>query len=93
MSIKAFILGAATLASVALPGVASAQRYGGYGYGNGGYYGRGYDRDDRRDYRDNRHDDRHRWEQRRRWKERERRREWAHGRRYHDRYDRGYYGY
>ena len=91
MSIKTMILGIAAVASVALPGAASAQNYGGYGYGygNGGYHGQSYDRDDRRDYREDRHD-RRRWEQRRRWEERQRRREWQHARHHHDRDDRGY---
>ena len=68
MSIKKLILGIATLASVALPGVASAQRYDGYGYGNSvrydRYQGDRYDRHDRRD----------RWQERRRWREIQRRR-------------------
>jgi hypothetical protein len=88
MSIKKLILGIATLASVALPGVASAQRYDGYGYGYGApvrydrYYGDRYDRYDRRD----------RWQERRRWREIQRRREWERRHRHdwrgygHDRY-------
>ena len=76
MSIKAFILGAATLASVALPGVASAQHYGGgYGY-NGGYHGRYDDRRDARAYE--RQDRRH-------WREVERRRRWEWQHRHHGR--------
>ena len=84
MSIKTMILGVAAIASVALPGAASAQRYG-YGYG-AGYYGQRFDGyDDRYD----RHE-RHRWEQRRRFEERERRREWERRQRYYDHYNRGY---
>ncbi|WP_425229316.1 hypothetical protein [Sphingomonas sp.] len=97
MSIKTIILGLTAVASVALPGVASAQSYGG-GYGNGGYYGQRYDdrggyRNDERDYRFDDRRDRHRWEERRRWEERERRRAWERAHRFHDRYDgydRGY---
>lgn len=95
MSIKTLILGVAAVASVALPGVASAQSY--YGYGNGGYgngyYDRGYgDRDGYRDYRDDRHAE-HRYEQRRRWEERQRRNYWKHLHHDRERYDRDGYGY
>lgn len=86
MSIKTMIFGIAAVASVALPGVASAQSYGQYGYGNGGYQGQRYD------YRGDRHD-RQRWEQRRRWEEKQRRREWQRAHRHHERYDRGGYRY
>ena len=94
MSIKTFILGAATLVSLALPGAVSAQRYGG-GYVAPIGYDRHYDdrrsfRDDRRDYRNDR---RHRWQERRQWRELQRRREWQRrhhrdGRGYGDRYSR-----
>ena len=96
MSIRSFILGAATLASVALPGVASAQSYGYYGGGNG-YYGApsrgdGYYRDG---YDDRRYDARERRDERRRWKEieRQRRWEWQHHHQYRDGYDHDGYRY
>lgn len=89
MSFKTMILGVAAAAAVALPGVASAQSYGGYG---GGYRGQshGYDQGyhGRYDARDDRHD-RKRWEQRRRWEEKQRRREWQRAHR-HGGYDRDY---
>ncbi|WP_375391412.1 hypothetical protein [uncultured Sphingomonas sp.] len=93
MSIRSFILGAATLASVALPGVASAQSYGYYGGGNG-YYASDRDQGYYRDRGDDRrYDARARRDEHRRWKEieRQRRREWQH--RHHGReqyYNDGY---
>lgn len=85
MSIKKLILGIATLVSVALPGVASAQRYDGHGYGAPVRYDR-YESD-----RYDRHDRRDRWQERRRWREIQRRREWERRHRHdwrghHDRY-------
>jgi hypothetical protein len=85
MSIKSMILGVAAIASVALPGAASAQYGRGYGQG-GGYYGQSYGHQGGYDYRGDRHD-RKRWEQRRRWEEKQRRREWQRAHRHHDRYD------
>lgn len=90
MSIKTFVAAAAALAAVALPGAASAQRYG-YDYRDGpGRYERAYDgRHDGRDYR------RQRWEDHRRWREIQRRRAWEMRHRYdrHQRYDDRYYRY
>lgn len=90
MRIRTLFIAAAALAATALPGAASAQRYG------GGYYGyhapSGYGRyDDRRDYRDYR---RHRWQERRRWRELQRRRAWERRHRHHWRdYGNRYYRY
>lgn len=74
MSFKTMILAAAAVASVALPGAASAQRVAGYGDGYRGQPGYGYQGD--------RHD-RKRWEQRRRWEEKQRRRAWQRSHRHH----------
>ena len=100
MKIKALIIAAAGLASVALPGAASAQNY---GYGQGYYgqprygydgrfeprYGERFDRFDRHARWD--------WEKRRRWEEKHRRHEWERAHRHGDRYerddDRDYYRY
>ena len=84
MSIKTFVIAAAALAGVALPGAASAQRY---GYHDGpsryerihdGQYGYRYD------------GRRERWEERRRWREIQRRRAWALRHRHDWRDDRHY---
>ena len=100
MSIKTLMIAAVTVATLAVPGVASAQnyRYGGYDQRYSGYDQRYDQRDDgRHDYRgrDDRHD-RQRWEERRRWQELQRRRAWERSHRHYgdDRYDgRGYDGY
>ena len=75
MSIKAFILAAATLTSVALPSVASARQCGGYGYSHG-YYRKGDRGYDYRDERARERWERHRWQERRRFEEAQRR-HWA----------------
>lgn len=85
MSIKSIILGAATLASVALPGVASAQSYGYYGGGNG-YYASGRDQGYHQG-NDRRYDARDRREEHRRRKEIERQRRWEWQHRHHGRND------
>ena len=96
MSIKTLMIAAVSVATLAVPGVASAQsyRYGG-GYAPG--YDQRYDNryDDRYAYHDHGRYDRQRWEERRRWQELQRRRAWERSHRHHhDRYDdRGYDGY